>query len=195
MKKIDSRIRRTYANLTKALYALLQENNFENLTVSQICEEAGVHRATFYKHFVDKYAFLRFYFEYKLENIYTDKIVTINDSDDVLKARCMALMENMLIFVDDNLAVFAACIDNKASIAFTTTVVDVFSNFIAEKISAYCEVKDYKVDMVANYYAAAVVGLYSWWFNNTEVCSKEELRGFYEIKVNEMCSYFKTYIF
>lgn len=187
MKKLDSRIRRTYANLTKALYELLQEKSFDNITVSQICEEAGVHRATFYKHFIDKYAFLRFYFEYQLEEIYAEKIATIDSGDETLKKRCLALLDHMLLFINDNRCVFTAFTDTDVSASFVTTVVDVFSNFIADKISTYCSEKGSKVDMLSHYYANAVVGLYSWWFSNENACTLEELKAFYDHKVDEMC--------
>lgn len=187
MKKLDSRIRRTYSNLNKALYELLLENSFDSLTVSQICEKAGVHRATFYKHFVDKYAFLRFYFECKLEEIYVEKIATIESGDETLKKRCLALLDNMLMFVSDNRTIFKAFTDDKVSLSFTTTVIDVFSCFIAEKISNYSHEKDSKVEMIAHYYAGAVVGLYGWWFGSEQKSSVEELRAFCELKVDEMC--------
>ena len=58
MKKMDVRVRKTYQMLGEALSELLKEKSFEDLTVLEICEKAGIHRATFYKHFVDKYDFL-----------------------------------------------------------------------------------------------------------------------------------------
>ena len=58
MKNTDVRVERTYRQLFNGLLSLLAENSFEDLSVSKICEESGVHRATFYKHFNDKYEFL-----------------------------------------------------------------------------------------------------------------------------------------
>ena len=59
MDKIDLRIVKTYAKLTAALSEMMNEKPFDDITVFDLCERACVRRATFYKHFKDKYDFLR----------------------------------------------------------------------------------------------------------------------------------------
>lgn len=59
-RKLDFRIQRTYKLLTDALIELLAEKDFESISVSEICEKAMVRRATFYKHFGDKYELYAF---------------------------------------------------------------------------------------------------------------------------------------
>ena len=54
----DLRVRRTHKLLWEALMAELSERAFEEITVTDICERAMVHRTTFYKHYEDKYALL-----------------------------------------------------------------------------------------------------------------------------------------
>ena len=58
MDKIDARIVKTRRDLRAALMKLLQENNFDKISVSDICAEAMVNRMTFYKHYKDKYDLL-----------------------------------------------------------------------------------------------------------------------------------------
>jgi AcrR family transcriptional regulator len=50
----DLRVRRTHKFLWEALLALLEEHRFEAISVTDICERAMVHRATFYKHYESK---------------------------------------------------------------------------------------------------------------------------------------------
>ena len=57
-KKIDARILKTKNKLYSAFFEMLKETLFEEITVNEICERASVRRATFYKHFTDKYDFL-----------------------------------------------------------------------------------------------------------------------------------------
>lgn len=57
----DARIRRTKESLTRTFGELMSEELFENITINEICERAGIRRATFYKHFCDKYDFLAYY--------------------------------------------------------------------------------------------------------------------------------------
>lgn len=44
--------------ITQSLFALLENNDFEKITVSQIIKKAGINRSTFYRHYVDKYEIL-----------------------------------------------------------------------------------------------------------------------------------------
>lgn len=59
-KKLDFRVQRTYKLLTDALIELLKEKDFDKMSVGEICERAMIRRATFYKHFADKYELFAF---------------------------------------------------------------------------------------------------------------------------------------
>ena len=52
--KIDRRILRTRDTLGDALVALMQERNFDDITVQDVLDRAGVGRSTFYAHYRDK---------------------------------------------------------------------------------------------------------------------------------------------
>ncbi|HLF74194.1 MAG TPA: TetR/AcrR family transcriptional regulator [Anaerolineales bacterium] len=56
----DPRITRTRKLIIEAFMESLREKGFQNLTVQDIAENAGIHRGTFYSHFPDKYALLDF---------------------------------------------------------------------------------------------------------------------------------------
>lgn len=68
MKKEDARIIKTKEKLITVFCTMLEERKFEEITVNEICTEAGVRRATFYKHFSDKYDFLRYFVSKKRED-------------------------------------------------------------------------------------------------------------------------------
>jgi AcrR family transcriptional regulator len=52
--KTDRRILRTRDTLGDALVALIQEKNFDDITVQEVLDRAGVGRSTFYMHYRDK---------------------------------------------------------------------------------------------------------------------------------------------
>ena len=68
LEQTDLRVRRTHKLLWEALMAELSERTIEEITVSDICERAMVHRTTFYKHYEDKYALL----EQGIRQMYAD---------------------------------------------------------------------------------------------------------------------------
>jgi AcrR family transcriptional regulator len=51
----DPRVRRTHELLQEALIELAAERGFDAITVGDIARRAGVNRATFYRHYQDKY--------------------------------------------------------------------------------------------------------------------------------------------
>jgi AcrR family transcriptional regulator len=52
--KTDRRVLRTRNTLGEALVALMQEKTFEEITVQEVLDRAGVGRSTFYTHYRDK---------------------------------------------------------------------------------------------------------------------------------------------
>jgi len=57
-KRIDPRVKRTRKLLEQAFLELIQEQNFQTITIQDIADRATVNRATFYAHFEDKYDLL-----------------------------------------------------------------------------------------------------------------------------------------
>jgi AcrR family transcriptional regulator len=57
-RNLDPRIRRTRLALQQSLAKLLQEKEFDKISVQDITEAAAVNRATFYDHYADKFALL-----------------------------------------------------------------------------------------------------------------------------------------
>src|SRR5215468_477791 len=62
-EQTDLRVRRTQMNLREALLDLIEEKGFDAVTVGDIAERAMVNRATFYRHYPDKYALVTGLFE------------------------------------------------------------------------------------------------------------------------------------
>jgi AcrR family transcriptional regulator len=59
----DLRIRRTHKMLQEAMIALIAERGFDAITVGDIADRAMVNRATFYRHYEDKYDLVAKIFE------------------------------------------------------------------------------------------------------------------------------------
>ncbi len=50
-KKINMRVAVTKRMLKEGLLRCLETKDLEEITISELCKEAGINRATFYKHF------------------------------------------------------------------------------------------------------------------------------------------------
>lgn len=58
IKYTDPRVKRTRKLLQQAFMELFKEKTFDSISIQDITERATVNRATFYAHFVDKYALM-----------------------------------------------------------------------------------------------------------------------------------------
>ena len=61
MNKEDIRVKKTRQALNKSFEELISRKPIEEISVNEICNTAGVRRATFYKHYSDKMDFLMQY--------------------------------------------------------------------------------------------------------------------------------------
>ncbi|MEO6054355.1 MAG: TetR/AcrR family transcriptional regulator [Chthoniobacterales bacterium] len=88
---VDPRIQRTQQLLKEAFFKLLEKKSFDALTVQDIAEEATVNRATFYTHFVDKFALL----EYFIGELFEEKIALqfVDTPECKLRALILATCE------------------------------------------------------------------------------------------------------
>lgn len=195
MKKLDVRVQKTYIQLTNALMELLTQKSFDDITVLEICSTASVHRATFYKHFVDKHDFLNKCVKMKLSELNFDKSRT-EYTPAALKKGCMEMIEKVLVFVSDNKKLFTCVSADNYSLSFNTALTDAIAANIESSI---LKIKNFKsclndrVPMLANYYAGAIVGLVKWWITSDMKASIQDILDFSEFKINDLCNYFNMY--
>jgi AcrR family transcriptional regulator len=69
-EKLDLRAKRTRSLILQAFGALLAKKEFEAISVQDVTDKAEINRATFYKHFVDKYALL----DYTIKELFKKEI-------------------------------------------------------------------------------------------------------------------------
>ena len=59
----DKRITKTKRSLKAAMIEMLSKEDFEHISITELCRKADVSRITFYSHYNDKYALLDDIFE------------------------------------------------------------------------------------------------------------------------------------
>ena len=74
-ERLDPRIRRTRNLLQDALRRLLEEKEFDKISVQDITEAATLNRATFYAHYSDKFALLEEFIRVSFLDILEEKNV------------------------------------------------------------------------------------------------------------------------
>jgi len=69
-EKLDPRVKRTRSLILQSFSELLAEKGFESISVQDVTDKAEINRATFYKHFPDKYALL----DYSISQMFRQEI-------------------------------------------------------------------------------------------------------------------------
>ena len=191
MKKMDVRVRRTYQMLGDALHALLKEKSFEDLTVLEICEAAGIHRATFYKHFTDKYDFLNRYFRLSIEELRFGKLES-ELTPEAFRRNINRMISNVMAYVaEKNDLLHALNNENYSSVFFdilTNAVAEFYFERLAEREQIQAKLGN-QLPMIANYYAGATVGMIKWWAKGENTCTVLEFLEFVQPRIRGFSDY------
>ena len=99
-RKEDLRVRRTKKALFTAFITLVHEKAIDEITVNELCETAGIRRATFYKHYSDKYDFLTAYTCYLRDNF--DKTMRRNGKPTLTKDYYVSYAKRIVGFISEN---------------------------------------------------------------------------------------------
>ena len=195
MRKKDVRVVRTYEHLAEGLISLLKRKSFEDLSVSEICESANVHRATFYKHFNDKYEFLNYCFNNELSKISFDVGADEANADN-LKENFMNFIRVTFEFVSSQKAVFSTILSKKFSVSLGASFTSAVHNYCIDKISKIIpDAHPGRVEIFAAFYSNAFIGVITQYAKNPDAYPLEEVYGFLENRVDELCATFtKQYL-
>lgn len=171
-KKTDLRVIKTKKALCTALMELLEEKRFDAVTVQELCDRAMVRRATFYKHFYDKYDFWRFFVQQtrrEFMQTYPD-----DTADASLRQHCMYWFRRSTDFF----IMHKAIVDSIVKSEDACVLIDSFSDEIYENILEYLqqEEQNYPVaySVIATFYAGGIVAMLRRWFTSGENVNQQQ---------------------
>jgi AcrR family transcriptional regulator len=90
---VDPRIRRTRQVLQEGLGKLMAEKDFDKISVQDIVDAAGLHRATFYDHYTDKYALLECLVGSRFHELLAKRGVKFSSCHGALKAMALGVCD------------------------------------------------------------------------------------------------------
>lgn len=186
-KKEDLRIRRTHKLLCDAMFELLENNSYDDISVVDICDKAMVHRATFYKHFTDKSDFMEYVARVKLREFYDNGAKAHVTSD--LQNAYHVLVENVISFIEANKVMLRLSI-NSSNNNFIESLHKIIYEEMFDLINiltANGEVFSTPAEIKAQFLTGGICELLRWWIRNENVCTKEQLIDYIEklLKTNK----------
>jgi AcrR family transcriptional regulator len=176
----DLRVRRTRKLLQQALLEAASEKGFAHVTVRDITERAMVNRATFYRHYEDKYDLLTHYIEELSELIDSNEGGT-SPGDQPLPSLDTppSGLAKLLRHMQANADFYRVMLGKQGDPTFCAQS---FRNYIEQGyrriLSSQAPKSDPSrppIDLTVNYLIHAGIGAIVWWLENDQPCSPEQM--------------------
>ena len=165
---MDLRTQKIYDALIQAFRELLEEKPFEQITVNELCERARTRRATFYKHFKDKYDFM----DFMLRQL---RLELMQDASGKLQSETpqeyyRALIDLGLDFVQQNCKMLLNMINSSMLYVMLQTVTEKMNDDFADNQMFR------KDEIETQFMIGALNQCAKWWLLHMDKVSKEEMQ-------------------
>lgn len=128
--------KRTERDIILALISLLENHKFTDISINAICEQALIHRSTFYRYFNDKFNLAE-----SLLSELADRLIDQANHDE------RDLLSQIAIFIDSNLNLFRNLIPDQQS-KFFPEFSRIFTDLINSRIKETQEKQDILIQAI-----------------------------------------------
>lgn len=169
------KMNRTVRDFQNALETLLKTNEFGHLTIDQICDEALLHRSSFYRYFHDKYDLL----EQTINTRVMQLMETANQNED-------KFIEAFIKYINDNRDIFRNLTGSGTRSPLYGEIMKIVSEILLqqrfndENTDTLTEAlrKAKNPEMLAYVFSGSILGAFYWWRQNNYEVPTDELIGF-----------------
>lgn len=159
-KREDSRIIRSKRDLADALEKLLQEKNLDDITITEIAEEAMVSKNTFYNNFLDKNELTMFLFS-RYEKELFEKINPLIDTKKSKEELFESAMGIIVHFFYENPIRIQRMVKNDRSKSLYWIINDFIKTVTKTVFENYAEIlsSDVPLEIVSLFYSGAFANI------------------------------------
>lgn len=172
---------RTVRDFEVALMNLLLTTSFERITVDQICDEALLHRSSFYRYFHDKYDLLE-----QALGAWVERIVDQTATED-------DLIEALVSQIEANRAMFSNLANGGMRSSFSAELVRMIAEILLARRQSPSQntivvalKKANNPEMLAYVLSGAIMGTFYWWQENNYHVPKAEVVTFIKRSVHAL---------
>jgi len=169
---LDLRTQKTYTALFAAFNQLIQQKNFTEITVTELCRVAQTRTATFYNHFDDKYDFFAFMIK-SLQREQLDNVQFTSTTTDPV-----AYLNELLTLGFDLIETHLAMIEHIQADSLLVTIIQTNSENLAAQIQKHLPANpDPQVDekLQTQIIIGALFQASRWWLSHRSTISKEQI--------------------
>ncbi len=169
MRESDRRVKYTKMVLRESLLSILQKKPISRVSVTEVCEAAGLNRGTFYAHYADPLELLT-----QIENdIYQELEKTL--SPDIASRDIDALLVNIMGVLDHNRDMCGVILGENGGRQFMNRVLDMARAFFMRVWVCKKGVPEGTADYIYSYLSAGSVDVVRHWLLNDDRRSLDEV--------------------
>lgn len=182
MNKSKSKYYNTACLMDEAFILLLEEKDYEYITVKEVCDKAGVNRSTFYLHYESMVDLLEESIQFVLKNFYLHMQSTNGILDDSI--RNLSLDDLYLIkpkylipylqYIQENKRIFRILLQNIRVFKWDKTYDFMFQEIFSPILDRYEQPENVKPYLVF-FYIKGLMAIITLWLQNDCKESVEEI--------------------
>lgn len=131
MEEKGARYSRAVEVINNAFFSLMQEKDFESISVSDIAKRAQINRATFYHHYMDKYDWLEQCISLQLQEIFElCRDVHYDDGTDDQLGKFLCSFRHF----EENYSFYSLMLKNKGTLFFQKRFKEIMKELFREKV-------------------------------------------------------------
>ena len=182
MNKSESKYFNTAVKFNKTILSLLEKKPFEYITISEICEKAGVNRSTFYLHYENTRDLLKETISYVLDNftsyfdVDTKKITLKFENCDLQELNYIneKYLYPYLLFIKENRRVFFAVLSQPTTFDSNIIFQKLFDNIFNPILDRFHYPRD-EQNYVMMFYLNGITAIITEWLKDDCKKSIEEI--------------------
>lgn len=175
MKNEDLRIIKTKKALFNSLLELMKIKPFEEIKISDICQNALINRSTFYSHFEDKYELLVALLDSQKQILISN--LRKNEQDVNTKEYFMEMLKIIIDHVDENRNVYSSILLKNRNGILIDILIDVSEKDISDRINKRSKILGNTVPskFVSKFYLGAILSIGLDWLSDNKQYTKDEI--------------------
>ena len=181
-KKKDLRIIKTRKALYHAFEELMKSKSFEQIKVSDICNEALINRSTFYDHYNDKYDLLEEYIN-SLRDSFTLEITKEDNIERNTKKYYIEIIRLLLNHIEKKKDTYVSIMINNRNSITNDIFYDILNRAIINQIDGKVISSKIPNEIITRFYIGGVTNICFEWLMYGNKYSKDDIINYIDLLI------------
>lgn len=161
--KVDRRVKYTKMVLEDSFIKLLEKKDISQITITEICENADINRATFYAHYSDQNDLLK-KIEYKLLDNINAHLAKLDQKNN--KVSAVLIAEKIFEYIQENARLCRLLLSERGDFTFQKQIMTLVYDKIITEITDNNKITKEDAEYVYSFTITGCVGFVQKWLDD-----------------------------